>query len=212
MRRVDERLVDNGDITLRVEVTGDGPDGPVRARLAGAGVVVAPPGAPPGRARATGSRPWTCAATAAARRHRRSSATRSRELASDVAAVAAALDDGPIVLVGHDWGAPIVWNTAIRHPDRVRAVAGLSVPYTPPIGALAARPVRPALRRPVLLHAPLPRSPDVPEAEFGVDLRAALEAVLLRAVRRRAGRAAGCPTRPATPRSSRSCPTRPTDR
>ena len=53
------------------------------------------------------------------------------ELAGDVAAVAAALDDGPIVLVGHDWGAPIVWNTAIRHPDRVRAVAGLSVPYTP---------------------------------------------------------------------------------
>jgi pimeloyl-ACP methyl ester carboxylesterase len=35
----------------------------------------------------------------------------------------------PAVLIGHDWGAPIVWNSALTRPDRVRAVAGLSVPY-----------------------------------------------------------------------------------
>lgn len=34
------------------------------------------------------------------------------------------------VVVGHDWGAPIVWNSALIRPDRIRAVAGLSVPYT----------------------------------------------------------------------------------
>jgi pimeloyl-ACP methyl ester carboxylesterase len=33
--------------------------------------------------------------------------------------------------VGHDWGAPIVWNTALRHPHKVAAVAGLSVPHVP---------------------------------------------------------------------------------
>jgi pimeloyl-ACP methyl ester carboxylesterase len=33
------------------------------------------------------------------------------------------------ILVGHDWGAPICWNTAALHADRVAAVAGLSVPY-----------------------------------------------------------------------------------
>jgi pimeloyl-ACP methyl ester carboxylesterase len=33
------------------------------------------------------------------------------------------------VVVGHDWGAPIVWNSALIRPDRIRAVAGLSVPY-----------------------------------------------------------------------------------
>ena len=54
-----------------------------------------------------------------------------KNLASDVAAVAANLSDEPVVLFGHDWGAPIVWHTALLHPDRVRAVAGLSVPYTP---------------------------------------------------------------------------------
>tara|TARA_A100001391_G_scaffold174613_2_gene137118 strand:+ start:148 stop:1107 length:960 start_codon:yes stop_codon:yes gene_type:complete len=33
------------------------------------------------------------------------------------------------VLIGHDWGAPIVWNSALTHPEDFRAVAGLSVPF-----------------------------------------------------------------------------------
>jgi pimeloyl-ACP methyl ester carboxylesterase len=35
------------------------------------------------------------------------------------------------VFIGHDWGALVVWQTALLHPDRVRAVAGLSVPPIP---------------------------------------------------------------------------------
>jgi pimeloyl-ACP methyl ester carboxylesterase len=35
------------------------------------------------------------------------------------------------VFVGHDWGANVVWQMAIQHPQRVRAVAGLSVPFIP---------------------------------------------------------------------------------
>ena len=37
--------------------------------------------------------------------------------------------DAPAVLIGHDWGAPIVWNSALTHPEHFRAVAGMSVPF-----------------------------------------------------------------------------------
>lgn len=58
-------------------------------------------------------------------------AYRLTELCADAAAVIDALGDGEAIVFGHDWGAPIAWNTARLHPDKVRAVAGLSVPYTP---------------------------------------------------------------------------------
>jgi pimeloyl-ACP methyl ester carboxylesterase len=54
-----------------------------------------------------------------------------RNLASDIAAVIDRLGGGSAILFGHDWGAPIVWNTALLYPDKVAAVAGLSVPFVP---------------------------------------------------------------------------------
>ena len=39
--------------------------------------------------------------------------------------------NGQAVVVGHDWGSPITANAALLRPDVVRAVALLSVPYTP---------------------------------------------------------------------------------
>ncbi|RAN36288.1 alpha/beta fold hydrolase [Hyphomonas pacifica] len=54
-------------------------------------------------------------------------------LTGDIAGLAEALSPGEqAVVVGHDWGAPLAWNTARLHRDKFRAVAGLSVPYTPP--------------------------------------------------------------------------------
>ena len=35
------------------------------------------------------------------------------------------------ILIGHDWGADVAWKTAWMHPERVLAVAGLSVPFIP---------------------------------------------------------------------------------
>jgi pimeloyl-ACP methyl ester carboxylesterase len=35
------------------------------------------------------------------------------------------------IFVGHDWGASMVWSLAMLNPERVEAVAGLSVPFAP---------------------------------------------------------------------------------
>jgi len=52
-------------------------------------------------------------------------------IVADVRGVADALSPGrPAVLIGHDWGAPIVYNTALIHPDRFTAVAAMSVIYS----------------------------------------------------------------------------------
>lgn len=53
-----------------------------------------------------------------------------QNMTADIAGVIDAIAPGqPAVLIGHDWGAPIVWHTAVLHPKKVRGVAGLSVPY-----------------------------------------------------------------------------------
>ena len=52
-------------------------------------------------------------------------------LAADVLAL---LDDAGAehgVVIGHDWGADVAWKTAWIHPERIAAVAGLSVPFLP---------------------------------------------------------------------------------
>ena len=57
-------------------------------------------------------------------------------LVGDVVGVVAALGEQQAVVVGHDWGAPVAWYSALMRPDVFRAVASLSVPYIPPIGGL----------------------------------------------------------------------------
>jgi pimeloyl-ACP methyl ester carboxylesterase len=41
------------------------------------------------------------------------------------------LGGGPAVLVGHDWGANLVWTLALQQPELVRAVVALSIPFYP---------------------------------------------------------------------------------
>lgn len=53
------------------------------------------------------------------------------ELTNDMAGIVDALGYDTAVIIGHDWGAPVAWNTALRFPDKIRAVGALSVPYTP---------------------------------------------------------------------------------
>jgi pimeloyl-ACP methyl ester carboxylesterase len=52
-------------------------------------------------------------------------------LCADLAGLLDAVGAEDAVFVGHDWGASVVWQFALLYPERVRAVAGLSVPATP---------------------------------------------------------------------------------
>ncbi|MGH8787144.1 MAG: alpha/beta fold hydrolase [Cupriavidus necator] len=54
--------------------------------------------------------------------------------AGDMVELVRVLGADSAVIVGHDWGAPAAWYSALLRPDLFRAVAGLSVPYVPPAG------------------------------------------------------------------------------
>ncbi len=53
-------------------------------------------------------------------------------LVGDMVELVQALGARQAVIVGHDWGAPVAWNSAMLRPDLFRAVVGMSVPYAPP--------------------------------------------------------------------------------
>lgn len=48
----------------------------------------------------------------------------------DMVALAGALGERRVAIVGHDWGAPVAWTAAQLRPDIFRAVAAMSVPFT----------------------------------------------------------------------------------
>lgn len=53
-----------------------------------------------------------------------------RHLTGDLVGLLDAFGHDDAVFVGHDWGAMVVWEAARLHPARVRAVVGVSVPFT----------------------------------------------------------------------------------
>ena len=105
-----------------------------------------------------------------------------RNLASDVAAVIDALDDSPsrerdshgqAILFGHDHGAPIVWHTSILHPEHIRAVAGLSVPF----GGVSSTPfieIVELIYKNKYFYQRYFQAEGVAEAEFEADVTASL--------------------------------------
>ncbi|GAM98058.1 epoxide hydrolase [alpha proteobacterium U9-1i] len=99
-----------------------------------------------------------------------------QELTADVAGVIEALSPGaPAVVIGHDWGAPIAWHTAVLHPKHVRAVAGLSVPYF----ALPPAPLNQIFKamytdQGAFFYMAYFQDEGVAEAEFEADVRGAL--------------------------------------
>jgi len=52
-------------------------------------------------------------------------------LTGDAVGILDAVGASNAVFVGHDWGSMVVWQSALLHPDRVKAVCGMSVPFIP---------------------------------------------------------------------------------
>ena len=96
-----------------------------------------------------------------------------RQLASDVAAVIDRIGGGTAILFGHDWGAPIVWNTALLYPEKVAAVAGLSVPFVPR-GPVSFIEMAKVMYRDRFFYQLYFQQEGVAEAEFEADIPAAL--------------------------------------
>lgn len=116
-------------------------------------------------------------------------------MTADVAGLLDALGEEKAVVVGHDWGAPIAWHCALLYPQRVSAVAALSVPYLP-------RPPLPPLQ--LLRQAFAGRffyilyfqEPGLAEAELEADVRRSLRVFMYQASGD-APRAAGAWQKPA---------------
>lgn len=77
-------------------------------------------------------------------------------------------------VIGHDWGAPVAWHCALFRPDRFRAVAGLSVPYSPrgPGGSIVSICRAKGLERFYMVWF---QEPGVAEADLERDPREALK-------------------------------------
>ncbi|HEY5645404.1 MAG TPA: alpha/beta hydrolase [Pseudomonadales bacterium] len=100
------------------------------------------------------------------------------EVVNDVIGLIPALGYDTAVVIGHDWGAPTAWSTALNHPDRVTAVGALSVPFSPrsPVQPM---PAMRELFKGQFFYQLYFQEPGVAEAEFEQDIRTALKKFLV---------------------------------
>lgn len=94
----------------------------------------------------------------------------------DMIGLVAALGETQAVIVGHDWGAPIAWSSAMMRPDVFRAVAALSVPFR----ARGPAPTLQALRAAGVtrFYQQYFQEPGVAEGEFERDVTATMRRIL----------------------------------
>ena len=98
------------------------------------------------------------------------------QLVGDVIGLISALGEKSAVVVGHDWGASVAWNTSLFRPDLVRGVAALSVPLRPRISKPPLDMYRDALG-PGFYQLYF-QEPGVAERELEKDVRRTMRAIL----------------------------------
>jgi pimeloyl-ACP methyl ester carboxylesterase len=115
-------------------------------------------------------------------------------LVGDVTALIGALGEKRAIVIGHDWGAPVAWATALMRPDLVAGVAGLSVPPSSPL-----LPLRRPATSPISAYRErfgddfymvVFQEPGVGEAFLGGDLNASFRGIMAAADANAEGRPA----------------------
>lgn len=96
------------------------------------------------------------------------------EVINDVIGLIGTLGHDKAVVIGHDWGAPTAWSTALHHPEKVRAVGALSVPYSPRPSVSPMETLREIFKGQFFYQLYF-QEPGVAEAEFEKDIRTALK-------------------------------------
>ena len=90
----------------------------------------------------------------------------------DIVGLLDALKAPTAVIVGHDWGGPVAWNSALLRPDRFRGVVGMSVPFFPR-GIAPPTQTMPKTDDKIFYQTYF-QTPGVAEAEFERDTRETL--------------------------------------
>lgn len=70
----------------------------------------------------------------------------SETMIADMLGLLDALGETEAVFVGHDFGAPLVWNLAVRRPEQVKGVVSVSVPYAMEFSGMEAGDLPPETR------------------------------------------------------------------
>jgi pimeloyl-ACP methyl ester carboxylesterase len=99
-----------------------------------------------------------------------------KEMCADIAGLVEGLGERQAILIGHDWGAPMVWHTSLFFPQRVRAVAALSVPHAGRGPAHRIELFR-NIYKDRFFYQLYFQQPGVAEAEFETDVRASLRKI-----------------------------------
>jgi len=100
-----------------------------------------------------------------------------KNMLPDFTGILDALGEKTAVVVGHDWGAALAWNSAALYPERYRAVVGMSVPH------LGRAPMAPtqmlkAVFQDNWFYILYFQEPGVAESEFEADVRKTMRLML----------------------------------
>lgn len=99
-----------------------------------------------------------------------------KSISADIDGLIAALGADQAIVVGHDWGAAIAYGTALFHPERVRAVAGLSVPHLGR-GPMPGIELLRKIYKDRFFYQLYYQEPGVAEAELEADVRTSLRKI-----------------------------------